>query len=84
MDQYKDLHCTLGAMGSHCRVLGREVTMVRLVFRRIFYSFYVENKCKRMLEAGRLAGEARKSLQMLTIAMKLKDACSLEDKLSQT
>ena len=35
-----------------------------------------------MLEAGRLVGEARKSLQMLTVATKFKDACSLEEKLT--
>ena len=34
------------------------------------------------MEADRLVGEARKSLQMLTVAMKLKDACSLEEKLT--
>ena len=80
MDQYKDLHCTLGAM-KPLQGFGQRSNHGLTCIWKNLYSFYIENKCRKTLEAGRLVGEARKSLQMLTVATKLKDACSLEEKL---
>ena len=42
---------------------------------------FIANRCGETMETDRLFSWALKSLQMLTAAMKLKDTCSLEEKL---
>ena len=48
----------------------------------LLYSFDLHfSNNEQTVESGRLFFGAPKSLQMVTVAMKLKDACSLEGKL---
>jgi len=44
----------------------------------------IANRCGNNRNSDRLFSWAPKSLQMVTAAMKLKDACSLEEKLKPT
>ena len=81
MAESKELKSLLMKVKEECEKVGLKLNIQKTRSRHLVPSFHGKQMGKQWKQCQTLFWGAPKSLQMVTAAMKLKDACSLEEKL---